>query len=228
MTAISTSVNRVFSAGGTDRSYPVNAAAKIYKGALVCVQLSDGMLVDGTAATGLVFAGVANEQTDGGAADGTFSVNCTIAGVVTLAASSAAATDVGLIAYLVDNNTVAVASQTGNIAVGRVVKYNSATSLDVDITGFAGAGGQPRFVCGAAAFTTTAVTKAVSAQGLTTILAAGVTPVIDAGAATANGQLGFTEAGSTGLPELGSGNVTVTRVASGDSGLKFVYWLWGN
>lgn len=227
MTAISTATNRVFSAGGSDTPYPVNAGAHIYKGALVCVQVSDGMLVDGTAATGLAFAGIAAEQVDGGASDGAVNANVVTQGIVTLAASSGAATDVGQVAYLVDNNTVGTAQQTGNIAVGKVTKYNSATSLDVDITGYAGRFGVPRMIFGAAAFTTTGTTKTVSAQGLTTIFAAGVTPVADGSAAAANGQLGFTEAGSTGLPESTGGNLTVTRVAGTDSGLKFVYWAWG-
>lgn len=228
MTAISTATNRVFTTGGGNIPYPVNTGAHIYQGALVCCQLSDGMLVDGTAAAGLVFAGVAAEQVDGGATDGAVSANVTTVGIVRLAASSAAATNVGLTAYLVDNNTVAVASQTGNIAVGKVVGYVDSTHLDVDITGFAGRGGAPRMYFGAGAFTTTGTTVAVTAGGMTTLLGAYVTPIIDAAAAAANGQLGFTEAGSTGLPEISGGNVTVNRVAGTDSGLKFNYVLFGN
>ena len=227
MTAISAPVER-YGQDPLTVTYPVNAGAHIYKGALVCITTADGMLVDGTAATGRIFAGIAEDTVDGGLADGDVSAKVRRKGVYTLAASSAAATDVGLTAYLVDNNTVAVASQTGNIAVGRVVKFNTSSSLDVEISGVAGTTLPPRCVSGAAAFTTTGTTKAVSAEGLTTIIGASVTPVIDAAAAAANGQLGFTEAGSTGLPEISSGNVTINRVAGTDSGLKFVYTLWGN
>ena len=137
MTAISTATPRYAQATSTT-AYPVNAGAHIYEGALVCVQVSDGMLVDGTAATGTIFAGIADQTVDGGAADGDVTARVRQKGVFTLAASSGAATNVGKPVYLVDNNTVAVAPQTGAILVGYCVKYNSATSLDVDITGYAG------------------------------------------------------------------------------------------
>lgn len=227
MTAISTATERTFQDRGWT-VYPVNAGAHIYKGAMVCMQISDGMLVDGTATTGTIFAGFAMEQVDGGATDGAVTVGVWQRGVVTLAASSAAATNVGKLVYLVDNNTVAVAPQTGNICVGRCVKYNSSSSLDVDITGYAGQ--QLRLLrtyTGSGAFSANDTSVAVTAGGLTTVVHAIATPVIAAGAAAAaNGQLTFT--GSAGSIIVGSGNVIVTRIAGTDSGLEFSYALWGN
>lgn len=226
MTAITVGVERA-SYSPPSRSYPVNASAAIIKGALCNVQISDGMLVDGTAATGRVFAGIAVETVTGGSNDGDVYATCNIKGVYTLAASSGAATDVGKLCYLVDNNTVAVAAQTGAIVVGRVVKYNSATSLDVDITGFAGAQANGfRHIYGSGAFTTTGTSVTVSAGGLTTVLGGIATPVIAAAAAAAaNGQLSFT--GTAGAITVGSDLVTVTRIAGTDSGLAFSYHLWG-
>lgn len=232
MTAISTATERVFSSSGGCRPYPVNAGAHIYKGALVCYQTSDGMLVDGTATTGTIFAGIAVEQVDGGAADGAVTALVQQTGVVRLAASSGAATNVGKPVYLVDNNTVAVAPQTGAILVGVCVNYVSATALDIDISGYAGgpagAGGAGfRHYYGSGAFTTTNTSVAVSAGGLTTVKGGVATPVIAANAAAAaNGQLTFT--GTAGSITVGSDQVTVTRIAGTDSGLAFHYHIWGN
>lgn len=231
MTAISTATPRYAQATSTT-VYPVNAGAHIYEGALVCVQVSDGMLVDGTATTGTIFAGIADQTIDGGAADGDVTARVRQKGVFTLAASSGAATNVGKPVYLVDNNTVAVAPQTGAILVGYCVKYNSATSLDVDITGYAGTpagsgGSGYRHYYGSGAFTTTNTSVAVSAGGLTTVKGGVVSPVIAANAAAAaNGQLTFT--GAAGAITVGSDQVTVTRIAGTDSGLAFHYHIWGN
>lgn len=229
MTAISVATPR-YAQSTSSTVYPVNAGAHIYEGALVCVQVSDGMLVDGTATTGTIFAGIAEETRDGGAADGDVSVRVRQRGVFTLAASSGAATNVGKPVYLVDNNTVAAAPQTGGILVGICVKYNSSSSLDVDITDYAGksAGGSGyRTYFGSGAFTTTGTSVTVSAGGLTTILGCVVTPIIAANAAAAaNGQLSVT--GTQGAVTVGSNLITITRIAGTDSGLAFSYALWGN
>lgn len=220
---------------GSYESYPVNASSQIYQGGLVCIQTSDGMAVAGSNAAARQFAGIAESTVVGGSSDGDVSVLCKTSGVFTLTASSGAATDVGKVAYLIDDATVGVALSTQSIPVGVVRKYNSATSLDVDITGFAGqnrtscilpmAGTPLKIYVGSGAFTTTGTSVAVTAGGLTTVVAAFATPCFATAAQAANGQLTFT--GTAGAVTVGGGNVTVTRIAGTDSGLSFNYVLYG-
>lgn len=235
MTAIAVATPRVFQERGYS-TYPVNAKSHIYEGAMVCVQLSDGMLVDGADSAGLVFAGFSMTQVDGGTADGDVTADVWQRGVVTVAAASAAASDVGQVVYLKDNNTVQLAATTHCIPVGRVVKFNSSSSLDIDITDYAGLnkgaglpiiGGVARkVVTGRAAFATTGQLKTVSAGGLTSIISAFATYDDTAGPAASEAPLYFKT--TAGAVDITAGNVTVNRPAGTSSGAAFYYILIGS
>ncbi len=107
----------------------VKAAAVILSGAIVCTD-STGYAVKGSAATGLVVRGVAQESkdnTDGSSGD--IKIR-TLAGVFKVKNSSSsdelAITDVGRVCYLVDDETVAKTSNSGaRSPAGLVIQVDS-------------------------------------------------------------------------------------------------------
>lgn len=105
---------------GTSRSHPVGASVHCYAGAIAVLNAT-GYAVPATTATGLVAIGRFAEEADNSAgADGALSV--TVERGIFRYANSAdadliAATDVGSLCYLVDDQTVAKTDGTGTRSV---------------------------------------------------------------------------------------------------------------
>lgn len=115
-------------------SLPI-AAVKLYKGALVAFNTA-GYADLAADTNGFGFAGVAYETVDNSAgAAGALNIRVKRRGVVELnftATANQAA--VGKLAYMSDDNTVALAATTTNdVAVGRIVAFVSATKVRVDL-----------------------------------------------------------------------------------------------
>ena len=109
------------------------AVEHFYKGALLCRDTT-GYGVVGADTANYVFAGVAMEEYDqaaAAAADGTNHVKVYRRGVFKFTTSGAAITDVGRKVFLSDDNTVTLTP--GYVFVGVIVRYESATSVWVDI-----------------------------------------------------------------------------------------------
>ncbi len=103
-------------------AYPVKANAKIWKGALVCID-STGFLVPAADAAGLRFVGVAFESVDNaGGANGAKRCRVVKRGsFVYNRSGSYAQADVGATVRAISDNEVAKTS-TNNIIVGTVVE----------------------------------------------------------------------------------------------------------
>lgn len=116
--------------------YPLTAGAKVYKGALVCVNTGSGFAQTGADAASTVFVGVAYETVDNttGAA-GAKTLRVQKDGEYLYNALGAVQTDVGKAALIVDDNTVKTAATTNNIPAGIVVGYVDASHLIVRIDG---------------------------------------------------------------------------------------------
>ncbi len=113
---------------GLITAHPVKAAAKIYKGSLVCADAT-GYAVPGADSAGLLFLGVALEESDNsGGADGALSVRVQAQGVFCFAKTGAIAqAQLGAALYVFDDQTVALAATTANdIACGRVEALDGA------------------------------------------------------------------------------------------------------
>lgn len=116
---------------GKSFSFAVAAAAKIFAGALVCLNAT-GYAVKGATATGLKAQGRAEEQVDNtSGADGALSIKVA-KGVFRFANSAAGdaitAAEIGSTCYIVDDQTVAKTDGTGTrSAAGKIV--------DVDVNG---------------------------------------------------------------------------------------------
>lgn len=112
--------------------YPLAAGAHVFKGALVCVSTTTGLLMPGADAAGVVCVGVAFEEGNNGVGavqyDG--SVSSGLAGAVSVRVQTvglyqyhkagAVQADVGKQAFLVDDNTVATAATTNSVKCGVV------------------------------------------------------------------------------------------------------------
>lgn len=115
-------------------SFPM-AAVQIYEGALVSVNAA-GYLTNTSDAADDVFVGVAEESVDnsGGSAG---DLSCTVrrSGVLDVVANhTAAQTDVGQLAYALDNQTIDLAANlTNDVVVGRIVEFVSSSKVRVDI-----------------------------------------------------------------------------------------------
>ena len=113
---------------------PVGAGAHVFKGALVAVAAATGLAQPASDAAGLVFAGVAYEGADNtGGAAGAKSVRVLKTGIFTVAKASAAQTDVGKTALIVDDATVTTAATADNVACGIVVGVPDAAHVQVRI-----------------------------------------------------------------------------------------------
>ena len=116
--------------------YPVAAGAKVYKGALVCVSTGTGYAQTGADAASLLFVGVAYDTADNtGGAGGAKTVRVQKSGEYLYNAPTAAQTDVGKPALIVDDNTVKTAATTNNVPAGVVVGYVDSGHLLVRIDG---------------------------------------------------------------------------------------------
>jgi hypothetical protein len=97
------------------RSYPVDAGAVIYNGAIVCLD-STGYAVPGATATGLLAVGIAQQSVTGGTNDGDTHVPIHTGVFRLLTDSPFAQSDVGALAYIVDDETVSLTSTSRSIA----------------------------------------------------------------------------------------------------------------
>ncbi len=116
--------------------YSVAASTKIYKGALVAVTTGTGYAAPAGDVSGTAFVGVAYETCDNsGGAAGARSVRVQKTGEYVYAKSGAALTDIGKTALAVDDNTVATAATTNNLAVGVAVGMTDSSHLVIRIDG---------------------------------------------------------------------------------------------
>lgn len=224
---------------------PCKASTQFYEGGLIAVAIANGYAIPATDAAGRAFMGVAAGKPVGPsgdalvtgltpATDGKYSIDVYISGRFIFTIASGAQTDVGKIAYIVDDATVITSTNTHGLACGIVTRYIDSTHVEVDISGFVGltsvyinaigAGGY-KLVLAKGVFTTTGTTKTISAAGLTTI---------DYGFCSYDGTAALDVTKDTPLwlagaqtVTIGSGNVTVTRASGGTSGTGFFVQLWG-
>ena len=246
MTALSADTNRKRTPiTGDICRIPCKASTQFYKGGMIAVAIANGYAIPATDAAGRAFMGVQVSGLIGPAADalatgltpatdGKYFIDVAISGRHTFNIASGAQTDVGKIAYIVDDNTVITSTNTHGLACGVVTRYIDSTHVEVDITGFVGltsvyintiGTGGYKLVLAKGVFTTTGTTKTISAAGLTTVdyAFAGYdgTAALDV---TKDTPLWFAGAQTV---TIGSGNVTVTRGSGGTSGTGFFVQLWG-
>ena len=110
-------------------SIGVAAAGVIYKGGLV--NASSGYLVAGANTAGHKFAGVAYENASGNGTNGGVAARVWRHGLHLFSVASAAVTDVGKRCFISDDATITYTP--GNVYCGQVAKYESSTSVWVDI-----------------------------------------------------------------------------------------------
>jgi hypothetical protein len=120
---------------GKRYSYPVDAGARIFQGAIVCIDTADQLAKPGATSTTLVAVGIATDQADNtGGADGDIEVDVR-ANVWGMKNSSGAdeitLDDVGKTCYIVDDQTVALTDGTASRSAAGVV-------ADVDDSGSEG------------------------------------------------------------------------------------------
>lgn len=111
---------------------PVKASTKLYEGA--AVGLTSGYVDNADATAG--FIGFIKEDADNSTGSaGDIDAVVSTKGEVTLSVTSVAAvTDVGSTVYAVDSATFTLAS-TGNIAIGKIVRWISSTNCVVAYEG---------------------------------------------------------------------------------------------
>jgi len=117
---------------------PVKAGARIYKGAMVCVD--DGLAVPATdSRNGLRFAGVAIDAGDNtGKPDGIATVRVYTSGVFPMKREGARDADLGRLAVVVDDQTVCPQpDDLSGLLAGRVVGVIGAEEVEVRIDGYA-------------------------------------------------------------------------------------------
>lgn len=115
-------------------SFPM-AAVQIFEGALVSVNAA-GYLTNASDTANDVFVGVAEESKDNsGGSAGDLDLNVRRTGVLDVVANhTAAQTDVGVLAYALDNQTIDLAGNlTNDVVVGRIVSFESSSKVRVDI-----------------------------------------------------------------------------------------------
>lgn len=107
---------------GLISAHPVKGGARIFKGGLVCCD-ADGLAVPGSDTAGLAFLGIALEEANNiGGLSGALRVRVQTQGVFSLAKSGAITqANVGQWLYIVDDQTVSLASQaTNDVLCGRL------------------------------------------------------------------------------------------------------------
>ncbi len=118
------------------RNFPVKAAAKIFAGAIVCLDAT-GFAVKGAVSTTLKAVGRAEEQVDNtSGADGALRINCG-AGCFRYANSAAgdliALADVDAVCYIVDDQTVAKTNGGATRSVAGIIRDVDAGGVWVEI-----------------------------------------------------------------------------------------------
>lgn len=115
-------------------SLKVAASTTIYKGSMVC--LSSGYAVSSTGTDSQPFVGVAYEGCDNSSGSaGDKSVRVYRKGIFEYTLASAAITDIGSTVYGADNVTVQKTQDSAEPAVGRIVAFENAGKVFVDIGG---------------------------------------------------------------------------------------------
>lgn len=116
--------------------YPLGAGVHVRKGGLLAVASATGLVQPASDSAGLVFVGVAYEESDNtGGAAGAKSVRVLKTGIYTYAKTAAVPTDTGKTAFAVDDGTVSTAPTTDNLACGIVTAAPDALSVQIRIDG---------------------------------------------------------------------------------------------
>gem|GEM_PF-2601373 len=128
--------------------YPLAAGVHTFKGALVCVVSATGLLVPGADVAGAVFVGVAYEDgnnvagyvpplggTPGTGAAGAVSIRVEKDGLYQFHKTGAVQSDVGKVAYLLDDNTVSTAATANSVHCGVVGALIDGGTLAILIDG---------------------------------------------------------------------------------------------
>lgn len=118
------------------RDYPVAAAAKIFKGAIVCLNTA-GLAVNAADTASFVVAGIAQETVDNtSGAAGDKRVVCQYDREFLFTAASITQAMVGTQMFVVDNDTVDdAAGPTNDVPVGKLTEFISATQGWVYVPG---------------------------------------------------------------------------------------------
>lgn len=113
------------------QTLPVAASTTITSGTMVCIN-SSGYLIAGTTTAGIKFAGVALETIDNSAgANGALSCRVIRRGIFEFTAAGLAITDYGAEVWI--SNATTVTTTPGNVRVGKLSRYDSATVAPVAI-----------------------------------------------------------------------------------------------
>ena len=116
--------------------YPLGAGVHVRKGGLLAVVSATGLAQPVSDSAGLVFIGIAYEESDNtGGAAAAKSVRVLKTGVFTYLKTGAAQADTGKTAFAVDDGTVATAATADSIACGVVVGVPNAISVQIRIDG---------------------------------------------------------------------------------------------
>lgn len=134
MAALTRDANRPSVGQGQMRDFPVEAAAVIFKGALVGINAAGFAIPMDAAATTIQCLGVADEKVTG-TTQGAKSVRVIGGREWLLAASSIAQSQVGDEMLAIDDDTVDETSVNG-ATIGRLTKFVSSTSGWVFVPGF--------------------------------------------------------------------------------------------
>lgn len=118
-------------ARGLELDYVMVASQTIYKGSFVSIVIASGLASPGTWGTGgnadEELAGIALEQKIS-AATGTYTIRCAVGAIIEHAVPSVAATSVGGVVYIDDNQTLSLTQGTTKLTVGRILKVVNTTS----------------------------------------------------------------------------------------------------
>lgn len=139
MAALTTNRSDEFSPGIV-KAVPVDDNVHIYKGSLVMILSSTGYAKPASDTASTIFAGVALDEVDNtltGHVAGGKTVRVRTQGEFLVNSVGAAQTDLGKDVLVVDDNTAKTAATTNNIKCGSVAEYISATSIRINITGYA-------------------------------------------------------------------------------------------
>lgn len=119
-------------------AFDVAASTHIYRGAAVAINPASGLVRGATAGeTPDIRAGIAREECDNSSgAAGAKNVEVYTEGEFLLTSSGLAQTDVGLLVYWSDDQTV-TKTATNNVLAGRITKFVSATQVWVKLLPFA-------------------------------------------------------------------------------------------
>ncbi len=116
--------------------YPLGAGVHVRKGGLLAVATATGLVQPASDSAGLVFVGVAYEESDNtGGAAGAKSVRVLKTGIYTYAKTAAVQADTGKMAFVVDDGTVSTAPTADSIICGVVVGASDTATVQIRIDG---------------------------------------------------------------------------------------------